>query len=58
MKALMSLAVVAAGLQQDPAALQKSLGDTDVQGAWFYNDLGAGFAEAKKTGKPMLVVFR
>ena len=27
-------------------------------GLWIYNDLAKGFAEAKKTGKPMLVVMR
>jgi serine protease Do len=27
-------------------------------GLWIYNDLAKGFAEAKKNGKPMLVVFR
>ena len=33
---------------------------TDVLsgGRWIYNDLGKGFAEAKKTGKPLLVVLR
>jgi serine protease Do len=25
---------------------------------WIYNDLAKGFAEAKRTGKPMLVVLR
>ena len=25
---------------------------------WIYNDLAKGFAEAKSSGKPMLVVFR
>jgi len=25
---------------------------------WIYNDLQKGFAEAKSTGKPLLVVFR
>ena len=25
---------------------------------WVYNDLAKGFAEAKSSGKPMLVVFR
>ena len=28
------------------------------KGLWIYNDLDKGFAEAKKTGRPMLVVFR
>ena len=27
-------------------------------GFWIYNDLDQGFAEAQKTGKPLLVVFR
>ena len=27
-------------------------------GFWIYNDLDQGFTEAKKTGKPLLVVFR
>ncbi len=42
----------------DPAALMKQLSDLDVQGAWIYNDLDAGFAEARRTGKPLLVVLR
>ena len=25
---------------------------------WIYNDVAEGFAEAKESGKPMLVVFR
>ena len=25
---------------------------------WIYNDLAAGFAEAEKTGKPLMVVLR
>ena len=33
---------------------------TDVlsTGRWIYNDLSKGFAEAKHTGKPLLVVLR
>ena len=27
-------------------------------GRWIYNDLAKGFAEAKRTGKPLLVVLR
>jgi hypothetical protein len=38
--------------------LQQSLKDNDVHESWIYNDMDAGFAEAKKTGKPLLVVFR
>ena len=43
---------------QEPGPLQKSLEDLQIAGPWIYNDLPAGFAEAKKTGKPLLVVFR
>jgi hypothetical protein len=42
----------------DPEALKKSLDDKDVAGTWIYNDLAAGFAEARKSRKPLLVVFR
>jgi serine protease Do len=38
--------------------LKTSLGDVELQGNWIYNDISAGFAESKKTGKPLLVVFR
>ncbi len=27
-------------------------------GSWIYDDMAAAFAEAKKTGKPMMIVFR
>ena len=27
-------------------------------GYWIYNDLAQGFAEAEKTGEPLLIVFR
>lgn len=40
---------------------QKVLGDRDKikrDGFWIYNDVQAGVDEAKKTGKPLLVVFR
>ena len=41
-----------------PTTLQKKLNDLHVHNSWIYNDLAAGVAEAKKTGKPLLVVFR
>jgi hypothetical protein len=52
------LSVAPAGAQNSNELLQQSLKDTNVQPSWIYNDLNAGFAEAKKTGKPLLVVFR
>src|SRR5438093_13590389 len=30
----------------------------EAEGFWIYNDLPRGFAQAKKTGKPLLVVLR
>ncbi len=54
---LAGLVAISAALGQDNP-LQKALKDVDVQGEWIYNDLPKGYAEAKKTGKPMLVVFR
>ena len=38
--------------------LQRNLKDTDVGKHWIYNDLKEGNAQAKATGKPLLVVFR
>ncbi|MEW6302124.1 MAG: hypothetical protein AB1705_01545 [Verrucomicrobiota bacterium] len=32
--------------------------ETAAAGKWIYNDLAKGFAEAKLTGKPLLVVLR
>jgi hypothetical protein len=43
---------------QDKEKLRTALKDTEVKGDWNYDDLGAGFAEAKKSGKPMMIVFR
>lgn len=52
------LAALAAATQDGNRQLQQSLNDNDVHASWIYNDIEAGFAEAKKTGKPLLVVFR
>jgi hypothetical protein len=38
--------------------LQRGLKDTNVAKHWIYNDLKEGNAQAKATGKPLLVVFR
>ncbi len=38
--------------------LREKLKDAVVKGDWIYDDAAAGFAEAKKTGKPLLVVLR
>ena len=52
------ISMPAAVAADQPTPLQKSLGDLSVHSSWIYNDLGAGFAQSKKTGKPLLVVFR
>jgi len=43
---------------QDKEKIRTGLKDTEVKGDWIYDDLDAGFAEAKKSGKPMMIVFR
>ena len=44
---------------EDPALLE-ALKDDHAAGTetWIYNDLARGFAEAKRTGKPLFVTFR
>jgi hypothetical protein len=57
----LAAAALIAGLTlfaQDKEKLRTALKDTEVKGDWIYDDLPAGFAEAKKTGKPMMIVFR
>jgi len=39
-------------------AVRNDLTNVVSAGGWIYNDLQAGFTEAAKTRKPMLVVFR
>lgn len=43
--------------QEDRDTLRQKLND-DVAKRWIYDDVEKGFAEAKKTGKPMLVIIR
>ena len=52
-----ALAVTLA-IPQDKEKLREALKDTELKGAWIYDDLDAGIAEAKKSGKPMMVVLR
>ncbi|HLY12207.1 MAG TPA: Trx7/PDZ domain-containing (seleno)protein [Planctomycetota bacterium] len=53
--AVFCLALVA---PQDKERIREGLKDTELKGAWVYDDIDAGLAEAKKTGKPMMVVLR
>jgi hypothetical protein len=55
------LAVASLAAAQAQTREQKVQADrekVEAEGFWIYNDLPRGFAEAKKTGKPMLVVLR
>ncbi len=38
--------------------LRQALKDNPLAGDWIYDDIDAGFARAKATGRPMMVVFR
>jgi hypothetical protein len=42
----------------DKAQLRAALKDTEPKGDWMYDDLALGFADAKKSGRPLMVVFR
>ncbi len=54
----LGVAAAAAGFQDDKEKLRTALKDSEPTKEWIYDDLGAGFAEAKKTGKPLMIVFR
>ena len=43
---------------QDKEKLRTALKDTELKGDWIYDDLDGGLADAKKSGKPMMIVFR
>jgi serine protease Do len=58
--ALAALLVLCASEVQDPAKqrLRDALKDTAPAGTWIYDDVDAGYAEASRTGKPLMVVIR
>jgi serine protease Do len=56
-----SALLAASNLEAQQTREQKVRGDkakVEAAGFWIYNDLARGFAEAKKTGQPLLVVLR
>lgn len=55
---LLTFGVPGATADDDGAGLRQKLGDVDLVGDWVYDDLDAGTALAKKSGKPLLVVLR
>jgi hypothetical protein len=54
----MALALVAFLCLQDPKEKLKQQLKDPCDASWVYDDLAAGFAQAKKTGKPLMIVFR
>lgn len=56
--ALGSLLAAAPARADDSDAIKKALKDTDVHPSWVYNDLDAALAQAKKSKKPLLALFR
>ena len=62
MRGWVTLIVVLLGsgalLAKDAEKLKDSLQDDLVHDSWIYEDVDRGYAEAKRTGKPLLVSFR
>ena len=56
--ALALLMATSTGCSQDPQALRKKIGDVEPVGEWNYDDLEQGVRQAKKSGKPLFLVFR
>jgi hypothetical protein len=50
--------LAAAAPQQGPEELRRAIGDLPLTGPWIYDDVNAGFAEAKASGKPLAVFLR
>jgi serine protease Do len=55
--ALLALAALPAPAG-DKEKLRAALGDNGLVGTWIYDDLDTGYAEAARTGKPLMVVLR
>jgi hypothetical protein len=50
--------LLAAALALADDKLREALKDAEPKGDWNYDDLDQGFADAKKTGRPLMVVLR
>lgn len=48
----------AQAMQDRDTKVHKDRKQIQATGLWIYNDLPKGFAEARQTGKPLLIVFR
>src|SRR5215470_19784605 len=54
---MLAVTALAAGQSRDDK-VRNDKKKVEADGFWIYNDLPKGFAEAKKTGKPMFVILR
>ena len=52
------LAFAAALFAKDDVRLKDALQDDLVAASWIYDDIERGYAEARKSGKPLLISFR
>ena len=52
------LASAASAQDEEKRRLKERLNDIDPVGSWYYDDIDAAYAEARDTGKPLMVVFR
>ncbi|OHB76624.1 MAG: hypothetical protein A2Z34_04010 [Planctomycetes bacterium RBG_16_59_8] len=55
---LFALTTSARAPQETDEQLKKNLRDKGLVGTWIYDDIEEGYAEAKKSGKPLMIVFR
>ncbi len=46
------------GCGQEKQELRRKIQDLEPVGDWIYDDIPLGFETAKKSGKPLMVVFR
>jgi hypothetical protein len=56
--ALAAVVCLTLAAPQDKEKVREGLKDTELKGSWVYDDLPAGIAEAKTSGKPLMVVLR
>jgi len=55
---LLALPLMAVGAESRDTKVINDRADVLSAGRWIYNDFPKGLAEARKTGKPLLVVLR
>lgn len=55
---LLAASAPAAAVKDREGAVRKDRATMENDARWLYNDVDRGFAEAKRTGKPLLVVLR